>query len=58
MEYLRCDEEIKAIPKDANFVSVARQKARQRGDRDLLQDGLYKAIVGQTTLAEVLRVAG
>lgn len=58
MEYLRCDETIKALPKDADFVLKARQLAKARGDRNLLEDGIYKAICGHTTIGEVMRVAG
>lgn len=58
LEYLRCDEEIRALPKDENFISRARLLNKQRGGRDLLHDGLLKVLQGQTTLDEVLRVAG
>jgi general secretion pathway protein E len=58
MEYLRCDDAIKSLPKDANFVGNARKLLIERGDRNLLEDGLYKAICGHTTISEVMRVAG
>ncbi|MGI2143133.1 GspE/PulE family protein [Shewanella frigidimarina] len=58
IEYLRCDDEIKMVPKDKNFPIVARDIAKKRGYRNLLEDGLYKAMLGTTSIAEVLRVAG
>ena len=58
IEYLRCDEAIKSLPKDENFPVAARKLNLQRGGRTLLQDGLLKAIAGQTTIEEVIRVAG
>ncbi len=58
LEYLRCDEDIRALPKDENFIARARALNKTRGGRDLLEDGLLKVLQGQTTLEEVLRVAG
>lgn len=58
VEYLRCDEAIKALPKDENFPMNAWKLNQDRGGRTLLQDGLVKAILGQTTIDEVIRVAG
>lgn len=58
MEYLRCDDEIMAIPKNESFVLNARKLMQQRGERTLIEDGLLKAIRGETTIAEVFRVAG
>ncbi|KKO46975.1 secretion system protein E [Arsukibacterium ikkense] len=58
IEYLRCDDDIKSLPKDENFPVAARKLNIERGGRTLLQDGLLKAIVGQTTIEEVIRVAG
>lgn len=58
IEYLRCDEEIKTIPKDENFILKARKVNELRGGRTLLDDGLLKSIQGVTTIDEVLRVAG
>lgn len=57
-EYLRCDEEIMKLPKDSDFISKARQYNSDSGRRNLLEDGFYKALLGQTTIEEVLRVAG
>jgi general secretion pathway protein E len=57
-EYLRCDSEIKAMPKDADFIPKAKQHNQSLNRRTLLEDGFYKAILGQTTIAEVIRVAG
>lgn len=58
IEYLRCDERIKEIPKDQNFIQNARKANAERGGRTLLEDGLLKALQGLTTIEEVLRVAG
>lgn len=58
IEYLRCDEAIRQLPKDENFLSKAKQQNTARGGRDLLHDGLLKVIQGLTTIDEVLRVAG
>ncbi|ABV37633.1 general secretion pathway protein E [Shewanella sediminis HAW-EB3] len=58
VEYLRCDDEIKMLPKDKHFPIVARETAKKRGYRNLLEDGLYKAMIGITSVDEVLRVAG
>lgn len=58
IEYLRCTDEIKAIPKDQNFIQLARSQNRLQGGRTLLEDGLLKALQGTTTIEEVLRVAG
>jgi len=58
IEYLRCDEPIKALPKDQDFIIKARELNKSRGGRTLLEDGLLKAIQGITTVEEVLRVAG
>jgi general secretion pathway protein E len=57
-EYLRCDEHIKSLPKGANFASAAKQYNRQQNRRTLMEDGLYKAMLGLTTIDEVVRVAG
>lgn len=57
-EYLRCDEEIMKMPKDSDFISKARKYNSNCGRRNLLEDGFYKALLGQTTIEEVLRVAG
>ena len=58
IEYLRCDDEIKQIPKDESFILKAKDTNRKRGGRNLLEDGILKALQGITTLDEVLRVAG
>lgn len=58
IEYLRCSDAIKAVPKDQNFIQKARLINKEQGARTLLEDGLFKAIQGITTVEEVLRVAG
>ncbi|WP_024611190.1 GspE/PulE family protein [Pseudoalteromonas sp. TB64] len=57
-EYLACDDTIKALPKNADFINKAKEHNHSKKRRTLLEDGLYKAVLGQTTIAEVLRVAG
>ena len=57
-EYLRCDNEIKAMPKDADFIPKAKKHNHSLNRRTLLEDGLHKAVLGYTTIDEVIRVAG
>ena len=58
IEYLRCDDEIKAMPKDSDFIPKAKKHNAEMQRRTLLEDGFYKAILGQTTIDEVVRIAG
>ena len=58
IEYLRCDDRLRAIPKDDQFLSNAKECNRSRGGRDLLEDGFLKALQGKTTIEEILRVCG
>jgi general secretion pathway protein E len=58
IEYLGCDDAIKAMPKDSDFISKAKSHNKSINRRTLLEDGLYKAISGLTTIDEVVRVAG
>lgn len=58
IEYLRSDEDIRAIPKDEQFISKAKKYNTSIGGRNLLEDGLVKAMQGQTTIDEVIRVCG
>ncbi len=58
VEYLRCDDHIRALSKGAEFLPAARAYARTQGWRTLVEDGFSKALRGVTTVAEVLRVAG
>ncbi|MDN7126984.1 type II/IV secretion system protein [Pseudidiomarina sp. 1APR75-33.1] len=58
IEYMRCDEQLTALLGDAEFLTKARRLNRERGYRNLLEDGVLKALRGETTLAEVVRVAG
>lgn len=57
-EYLRCDARIRAIDKGPRFLEDAKSHARSQGWRTLLEDGLYKAMQGVTSISEVMRVAG
>ncbi len=58
VEYLRCDDMIKNVPKDGQFPAAARAINQARNARTLLEDGFLKALAGQTTIEEVMRVAG
>lgn len=58
IEYLRSDEEIRAIPKDEQFIPKAKKHNASIGGRNLLEDGLVKAMQGLTTIDEVIRVCG
>lgn len=58
MEYLRCTDEIKSMPKDSSFSSQIRNYISDQGIRTLLEDGLLKVIKGVTTIEEVIRVCG
>ena len=57
-EYLRCDDTIKEIPKNDQFIGKAQTHNRSLSRRNLMEDGFYKVITGVTTIDEVLRVAG
>ena len=58
LEYMRCDDHIRTIPKDDQFLVAAKLHNREKGGRDLLEDGLMKAMSGSTAVDEVLRVCG
>lgn len=58
IEYLRSDDEIVAIPKDEHFIPKAKKHNASIGGRTLLEDGLAKAILGLTTIDEIIRVCG
>jgi general secretion pathway protein E len=58
IEYLRSDEDIRALPKDEQFISKAKKHNAAQGGRTLLEDGLLKAMQGLTTIDEVIRVCG
>lgn len=58
VEYLRCDDQIKEIPKDQYFPTKAAMINANMGRRNLLNDGLLKAIKGYTTVEEIIRIAG
>ena len=58
VEYLRCDEQLQSIPKDSHFISHAKELNKNLGRRTLFEDGLLKAINGETTVEEIVRVAG
>lgn len=58
IEYLKCDDTIKSLPKGADFIQKAQSHQRSEGRRNLVEDGMLKALQGATTIDEVLRVAG
>jgi general secretion pathway protein E len=58
VEYLRCDDAIAAMDKGEQFIAEAREHMRTLGGRSLIEDGLLKALSGDTTVEEVFRVAG
>ena len=58
VEYLRCDDEIKKLAKGKDFPAAVREISVRKGYRNLLEDGLYKALTGITSIDEVIRVAG
>ena len=58
VEYMRCDEGLKALDVGPHFLAEAREYCRSQGWRSLLEDGYLKALRGNTTVEEVLRVAG
>ena len=58
IEYLRCDEQLRKIPKDDQFLAKAKAYNREQGGRDLLEDGLLKVLQGKTTIEEIYRVCG
>jgi general secretion pathway protein E len=58
VEYMRCDEGVKALDVGPKFLTDARRYCASQGWRSLLEDGYLKALQGVTTVEEVLRVAG
>ncbi len=58
IEYLRCDEQLKIMPKDDQFLLNAKRHNRVIGGRDLVEEGLLKAMQGLTSVEEVMRVCG
>lgn len=58
LEYLRCDDHIKQLPKGADFLAEAQKHMERNNIRNLFQDGLLKVAQGVTTIDEVIRVAG
>jgi general secretion pathway protein E len=55
---LRVDDHIKQLPKNDQFLAAAAKSNRDQGFRNLFEDGAMRALMGQTTLEEVLRVCG
>ncbi|MEQ5833661.1 ATPase, T2SS/T4P/T4SS family [Marinobacter sp. NFXS9] len=57
-EIIPATEELQQLVADNADISELRRWAAKRGYRTLLQDGLIKAARGETTIEEVMRVAG
>ena len=58
IEYLPNNIDVKSMPKDSAFTVKASEYMREQGMRTLYQDGVVKVLKGQTTIDEVVRVAG
>ncbi|MCF6434944.1 GspE/PulE family protein [Pseudoalteromonas sp. MMG022] len=58
LEYLPCDGDVKKLAKDERLLDNLYELMREKKLRSLKQDGFLKAVTGQTTIEEVLRVAG
>ena len=58
VEYLRCDDTVAAMKKGERFLEEVRKHMQACGSRSLVEDGLLKALNGDTTVEEVFRVAG
>ncbi|WP_417656353.1 GspE/PulE family protein [Pseudidiomarina aestuarii] len=58
IEYMRCDDDLTQLLGSSDFLQKARALNRQKGFRNLLEDGMLKAMRGETTIQEVVRVAG
>lgn len=58
IEYLPNNNAIKALDKDSGFTLKAENYMADNNMRTLYKDGLLKVIRGQTTIEEVIRVAG
>jgi type IV pilus assembly protein PilB len=57
-EVLIVDDEIRRLIKRGNSIVEISEATKKRGMRTLFEDGLYKVLTGETTLAEVIRVTG
>jgi len=56
MEYLRCTNQVKAMPKGSGFSIEAERYMKSQNIRSLAEDGFLKALKGITTIEEILRV--
>ena len=57
-EIMPADEELQSLVASNADIALLKQWAVRNGHRNLLQDGLIKAARGETTIEEVMRVAG
>ncbi len=58
IEYFPCDEAVRTMPKDNEFLEKARKHNQSIGNRTMVEDGLLKVVKGITSIDEVMRVAG
>lgn len=58
IEYLPCDSQLQAMPKDETFLARAKKHNADNGNRTMQEDGFLKVVQGITTIDEVMRVAG
>jgi type II secretory ATPase GspE/PulE/Tfp pilus assembly ATPase PilB-like protein len=56
-ELFEVDDEIRAMIRERQDTGTLRARAIARGMKTMLQDGLAKAFLGETTPEEVFRVA-
>ncbi|HBH00651.1 MAG TPA: type II/IV secretion system protein, partial [Candidatus Rokubacteria bacterium] len=56
-ELFEVDDAIRALIMDRRDASLIRAAAIEKGMKTMFQDGLAKALLGETTLEEVFRVA-
>ncbi|MDA9371662.1 GspE/PulE family protein [Porticoccaceae bacterium] len=58
IEYMRFDDYLRSLRKDDQFLKLAKDHNFSLGRRNLLEDGMLKALQGKTTIVEVCRVCG
>lgn len=58
IEYMPVNDALKSMPKDDQFLANARRLNSEQGFRSLLEDGMLRALRGETTPEEVARVCG
>jgi general secretion pathway protein E len=58
VEYMSCNEDIRSMPKDSDFIDKVYAYNATHGNRTMLEDGYLKVVQGMTGVDEVMRVAG